>query len=402
MNDAMRHRRLDLTVAIILHGEPAHIARTINSVIAQEYALGKLTILCLDDGTSPHARSELDAQHVWIVDLPPGSSISTAKNLALSLSPHEFVFFLDDHMYLEPLGLNYAMAIFENAPQIAGVCGYYRSAIDSDWNLLRDIKRHSIYGKSLARRPITLRDFTTFSTGIGIVRKSVFSDLAFPENDFPPNFGGEDVPALLTLLNKGYEFVYVPNLVGLHEHNLTFREFVTKLDVEVRGRFSVFYWASGSPDLVVPYLHGFLNVPIFFYVAAVFSTVCLLLGYPWFLLAPVAMLAVEVVGSFRCLFTPVQYSLRQRLLASCYVLASDLLTPLCWAQYLVSNYKRPYSRAGWSRNISMLRLFLGWELIKLGLYKTRTPHTNMSNRNRARSRLPNSNGMEDVVNDRTH
>jgi glycosyltransferase involved in cell wall biosynthesis len=335
-------------------------------VLSQKFTFGVIRILCLDDGTSPRASSILQNMPVRVVELRPGASISHAKNVALRLAVDEFVFFLDDHITLQPGGIEAAMVAFRADPELAGVCGFYRSARTSDWNTLRDIKRHSIYGKSTHARQITLDHFTTFSTGIGIVRRSVFLRLGFPEADFPADFGGEDAPALLEALNGGLRFAYEPRLSGYHEHDLSLAQFLRKVEIEVRGRYSVFYWASGRPELRVPYLHGFLNCPLFLYFSLCLAPATLAWS-GWTLLVPSALLALEAARSLRCLMTPVPYRLRHRCLAALYVLTSDLLTPLCGIQYLVSSYKRPYDRLGFRRAATMLKMFLGWELIKIGL-----------------------------------
>jgi cellulose synthase/poly-beta-1,6-N-acetylglucosamine synthase-like glycosyltransferase len=370
---------LNVTVAIILHGDPPDIQRTISSVRSQDYALGRVSILCLDDGTSPTARTVLDELGVWTVDLPSHSSISTAKNKVLELSSDEFVFFLDDHIYLEPGGLHAGMEAFLEQPDLAGVCGYYRSPKTTDWNTLRDIKRHSIYGKSTERRLITLDAFTTFSTGIGIVRKSIFERLDFPEETFPPDYGGEDIPALLTALNQGHCFAYVPDLVGWHEHNLNFTEFLHKIEIEVRGRFSVFYWASGANGFEIPYLHGFLNFPIFLSVSLFLACVASWFGWTGLFVAPALFMAVEVLHSLRCFSTPIDYPFRDRVLAACYVLASDLLTPVCALQYTLSDYKRPYARLGLRRAFALTMIFLHWEFAKLGFPRRRVSTVSSAN-----------------------
>jgi len=361
----------NLTVAVILHGEPPHIRQVIDSILAQEYTHGKITILCLDDRTSPQARQLLEAMNIRIVDLPQACSISVAKNTALRLAHDEFVLFLDDHLCLEQGSVEAAMNAFRDNPRLAGVCGFYRSASDTDWNILRDIKRHSIYGKGEKPRRITLEEFTTFSTGIGVVRRSVWGTLGFPEDIFPPDFGGEDTPALIEALNRGYEFAFVPSLRGLHNHELGFSDFLKKIEIEVRGRYSIFYWATGNPQLVVPYLHGFLNFPLLLFLCIPVGLVSALLWQPWLLLVPAALLAHECALSLRCLSTPVYYRFRDRLLAAFYVLTSDLLTPLCGLQYLVSAYRRPFRCLQLRRLLRMLLIFLKWELTKLGFYRVR-------------------------------
>ena len=358
---------LDVTVALLLHGDPPQIREVVQAILSQEFARGAISILCLDDGTSPRAAATLKQLPVRVVRVPPDSSISHAKNVALRLATDEFVFFLDDHLTLEPGGIAAAMDVFQKDPELAGVCGFYRSAKTSDWNILRDIKRHSIYGKATRPRTITLEEFTTFSTGIGIVRRSVFLHLGFPEDDFPPDFGGEDTPALVEALNRGLRFAYEPKLSGLHEHNLTSIQFLRKIEIEVRGRFSVFYWASGRPELRVPYLHGYLNFPLFLYVALLVFVPASVAWGAWALLVPCGFLALEVFHSLRCLSTSISYPLRLRLLATLYVLGSDLLTPLCGIQYLVSSYRRPYASLGLRRGLAMIRMFAAWELSKAAL-----------------------------------
>ncbi len=364
--------RQDLTVAIIQHLAPPHIRRIIESVRAQQYADGKITILCLDDGTSPQARQALEAMGVPIADLPQACNISVAKNAALRLAQDAFVLLLDDHMYLEPGGLAAAMEPFRGNPRLAGVCGFYRSAKTTDWNLLRDIKRHSLYRKADKPRLITLEDFTTFSTGIGILRRSVFMSLQFPEDTFPPDFGGEDTPGLIAALNRGYEFAFVPALRGSHDHGLTFPQFLRKIETEVRGRYSVFYWAAGNPQLVVPYVQGFLSFPLLLFLSIPVGILGSLLWHPVLLLVPAVLLAHECILSLGCLLTSIPYRLRDRLRAACYVLMSDLMTPLCGLQYLVSAYKRPYRRLELWRFLGMLSLFIKWESTKFGFRRPRT------------------------------
>ena len=359
----------DVTVALILHGDCPKIRTVVQSILAQHYSKGVVDILCLDDGTSPHALSALGDLPVRIVELKPRSSISHAKNLALRLATAEFVFFLDDHITLEPGGIAAAMDTFRSDPEIAGVCGFYKCATTSDWNTLRDIKRHSIYGKSTQPRSITLDEFTTFSTGIGIVRRSIFLRFGFPEGDFPPDFGGEDTPALIEALNEGLRFAYEPQLCGRHEHNLSFVQLLRKIEIEVRGRYSLFYWAAGRPNLRVPYLHGFLNCPVLLYVVLGLCFPAVIFFGPGVLVFPLLLLALELAHSLRCLVTPVPYPPKLKLLAALYVLSSDLLTPLCGIQYLFSSYKRPWARLGIRRALNMGRIFAFWEISKVGLWR---------------------------------
>ena len=363
MKTSSRSDPQGITVAIILHGDPPQIRQVIADVQSHQTAARPITVLCLDDGSSPRARQLLDAMGTWIIDLPKGASIAQAKNEALRRSRDELVFFLDDHIRLEPGGIAAAVEMLEGDSRLAGVCGFYHTRDETDWNVLRDIKRQTIYGKAAAPRLITLDNFTTFSTGIAIVRRSAFADFLFPEAEFPSHFGGEDVPAMLYLLNRGWHLGYHPALEGVHEHNLTRRSFLQKVEVEVRGRYSVFVWAVRNPDLTVPYLHGFLHVPILFGLCLALAPILSMFVSQWFLVLPAMLFGNECRLCLRCLRTALPYRQGTKWLAAAYVLGSDLLTLLCGMQYLVSGYKRPFQWKGRDA-LRMACLFLRWEFAK--------------------------------------
>jgi hypothetical protein len=130
----------------------------------------------------------------------------------------------------------------------------------------------------------------------------------------------------------------------------------------------VFYWASGAGSIEVPYLHGFLNFPMFLYGAFFLAIIASFFGWTRLFFLPALFLTVEIAYSLRCLRSAIDYTLPRRIIASCYVLASDLLTPLCALQYLISGYKRPYSRLGIRRAWALVLIFLHWELSKIGLH----------------------------------
>jgi cellulose synthase/poly-beta-1,6-N-acetylglucosamine synthase-like glycosyltransferase len=352
-----------VTVFIILHGDPPSINRTLASLQNQTYWPEKITIVCLDDGTSPAALALLEKQGVQVVRLPDGCNISYAKNYAMHNCTNDLVFFLDDRMILRDDAIEQIMKALQRMPFIAGVCGHYECAESSDLNTLRDIKRETLYGKNCHERLITLDDFTTFSTGIAVMRRSLVGHFQYPEDFFPNNFGGEDVPMLIAALNQGLQFAYVPAVRATHEHNLSWRDFVRKTETEVRGRFSLLYWASNHPNYTVPYLYGFLSLPYFFCWSLLLAMV---MGFFWPLLwvLPVITLGWELRLSLSCLRPGTGVGWRNRAASAAFVFISDILSLLCAAQYAVSDYKRPYKRLTWRQRLRIHSIFLRWELKK--------------------------------------
>jgi len=357
-----------VSAVLIIHGEPRLIRRTIASLQEQTYGRDRIRIICLDDGTSPNALAflrTLDSE-VILHELHSGSSISNAKNIGLRLSPDNLVLFLDDHIVLDNHSIEVGVRRLLLCPDLAGVCGHYASTSDQDYNVLRDIKRETLYGKNSTERLIALRNFTTFSTGIAIVRKNVFASLGFPEAEFPPGFGGEDLPTVLMALNKGYTFMYVPELRGTHDHNLNLVDFARKVEIEVRGRFSVLYWATNHPEMRLPYLHGFLSFPYFLTLCTILA-LPLSIFSPWWALLPLLPFSVEVALSLKCFKSPVRRPLRKKVAASVFVLCSELLTIVCAVQYLLSAYKRPFGQLSMRQLLAMNSTLLSWELVKYRL-----------------------------------
>jgi len=357
-----------ITIVLILHGEPPRILETIYSILNQNYIRSKMHIMCVDDGSSPRARDLLIKRGLKIYDLPKNCNISYAKNFALKESKDNLIFYLDDHIVLGQGSIKETMRIFKKYPDIAGVCGYYESANFKDYNILRDIKRQTIYGKNNKERFITLKNFTTFSTGIAAVRKDIFTKLDFPEKVFPNDFGGEDVPALITALNQGKRFYYAPGIRGVHEHNLGLRDFIKKMEIEIRGRFSLLYWASNNPNFRIPYLHGFLNFPYFFIISLLLA-----LGLAFvnknFLWIPLLPLSYEIILGLQCFMAPKSIPQKYKLMAFFFVILSDFLSIICLLQYLVSSYKRPYKKLGIRRFLNINRIFWRWELQKYHFIK---------------------------------
>lgn len=365
-------RRDAITVAIILHGDPPQFGEVIANVVRQETVAMPISLLCIDDGTSPRARACLQGMRVTLIEVPRRTSIAQAKNLALRTCRDELLLFLDDHIRLIPGSIAPAVAMLRDNPRLAGVCGFYHTRDESDWNVLRDIKRQTIYGKGRSPRLISLEKFTTFSTGIALLRRCALENFAFPENEFPPDFGGEDLPAMIHLLNSGWQLAYHPALEGIHEHGLNGITFLQKIEIEVRGRYSVFIWAVRNKHLTVPYLHGFLHVPVLLVLSLVTGAILAKTVSMWFLAVPVLLLLNECRLCLPCLIPPHQYRLRVRLLAAAYVIGSDLLTVICGIQYLVSSFRRPF-RATAAETLQMLLLFLRWEFSKFAFPRVAIP-----------------------------
>jgi len=356
-----------LTVALIIHGDPPLIKDTLCSILSEQNDGIEIDILAIDDGSSPNAIPILKKYGAKI-HTSIGSSISYAKNFAINNSTSDIVFFVDDHMILKKGWLIGIVESFRENKNLTGVCGYYSSNFN-DANILRDIKRELIYNKNKKCRNISMEEFTTFSTGLCAFHRQKLCGEDFHEELFPPDFGGEDFPTNYRLLERANKFYYTPSIEATHHHNLNWLSFLKKIEIEVRGRFSIYYWATANNKIALPHLQGFLNFPLLALICLLIFPICFIVKS---FKIPAALLFlsffVEVWHTLPVLAQDKSKYIKPKylhFLTILYILASDYLSVICFIQYIFSTYKRPFKQLSYSQVVKFLRIFIEWEKHKI-------------------------------------
>lgn len=164
----------------------------------------------------------------------------------------------------------------------------------SDFNAIRDIRRRTIYDKSVTDRRISVETFYPFSITIGAIRKRLFKKNTFPEH-FRKN-GAEDVLLQILHLHDRHIFYYTPSITGLHDHNLTPGDLLRKFFIELNGTKELFLDITGK-RLRIPYQFGFLSCPVFLFLS-VLLTIFFRPAAP----LAVALFFVELMLAARCFF----------------------------------------------------------------------------------------------------
>ena len=203
--------------------------------------------------------------------------IGRSRNKGIRESRGEYVVIIDSDIEITQINFDSIEKHFNNTKLVA-ISGYYASKSNStDWNTALDIRRKYVFGKDDLERISTISDYTTFSGGFCILRRSVVKNLKFREEN---GFSGEDLIFQIQLLNKGFNTLYLPTFKGIHHHKRSGKSIYKKAISEANGA----YWMAiecKSLDLSIPYYEYAINFPFFLILALIspnfFVSIALLL-----------------------------------------------------------------------------------------------------------------------------
>jgi glycosyltransferase involved in cell wall biosynthesis len=344
---------MHFSVIIPMYNCQDTILRVVSSVQNQDYPREDFEIICIDDKSTDNTLSIIQkVNSVRLVALPKNGGNGPAKNIGVQMARGNILFFVDDHMYLPPDDLRILGEVFSTHRHISGICGSYTSFRKTDENIVRDIRRRTIYRKDMVAREISIRQFYPFSIAIGAMRKSLFLKNQFSEN-FHKN-GAEDVLLQILHLHDAQTFYYEPRIKGLHDHNLDIQGIMRKLFVEINGTEELIYDLS-QKNLKIPYQYGFLSFPLAFVLSV------LLIGFHRIFIPVSFMLfVVEVLLASQCLQdnkSPFYF----RLKAVLYVLSGEIVKGFYLPLYFL---KRRHFK--WKVALRSIRQIIIWEISKYG------------------------------------
>lgn len=233
------------------------IAKVLLAIEKQNFSRKDFEILCVDDKSTDNTEKIVKKfKNITYVKLPQNGGNGKAKNTGVQVAKGKILFFVDDHMLLDKNALLVASDLFKKYPDISGICGCYQSLKNTDGNIFRDIRRRTLYRKNDTTKEISSSSFYTLSIGIGAFKKELFQKTLFPE-DFGQN-SAEDIYWEILQLNQGKKFLYVPQLIGVHDHNLDYTNIIKKLIIEIQGTGDLVYKLLSNKQRI-PYLYSFLS-----------------------------------------------------------------------------------------------------------------------------------------------
>ncbi|PIT95907.1 hypothetical protein COT94_03270 [Candidatus Falkowbacteria bacterium CG10_big_fil_rev_8_21_14_0_10_37_14] len=345
---------MKISILIPMHNEAQKIRKTLQCLLSQDYPTEDVQYVIIDDNSTDNSVDIVKLLGINPILSNKQSWASNARNLGLLHCTGDVVLFLDAHLYLEDRNsFKIIRKTFQNNPTIGGICGKYTSATNTDWNLVRDIRRDAIFEKT-SMRLISLRKFTTLSMAISAIRRELLDQVHFPDG-FYDSFG-EDTTFQLQAHHKKWDFLFTPELFGIHDSPQTASTILKKIVYELRGTANVLLYCKRE-KMEIPYLHFFLSYPLGRVLSIIIMIIDFKIGLGLFILCQ----ALEIT-KIRKIFDT-KYPLLMRIRAAWYSWLKELIGGIYVPWYII---KRSYNDPVLICSIS--QGLLKWEKEKMFSY----------------------------------
>jgi len=288
--------KLSISIIILTHNCEDVITDNLKSLISQKFPANYEVILIDDhskDQTVVKVKEFITGKNRFkLVQQNINRGNGYCKNLGLKLAKGEIVFFLDDHLYLRDKTTILKMYDYlgQNS-NIIGVCGNYISATTKDYNICRDIRRFMVYNKNKENIIMSKKNFMPFSIVISALNKKNIKKSAgsiFPE-DFKKN-AAEDIFFQLKQHELGGEFAYVSHVIGIHSHNLNFKNLLIKSKRELSGFSYIVEKKINNDYFKTIYFPYFFSFPLLIWLSLFVN-----LFMPWMVIFTVLLLIPEFI-----------------------------------------------------------------------------------------------------------
>jgi glycosyltransferase involved in cell wall biosynthesis len=344
-----------ISVIITMHNNERTVEKTIKSLLLQNYPRHLFEIICIDNGSTDNSLNVAQILGADLIVKQRRENLLSTRINGASRSSGEIIFFIDGDIYLRSKNsFKIILSHFEKNPKLAGVCGNYKSAYKNrDGNICRDIRRQTLYKKNDQKFLITLQNFTTFSGGFGALRRSIFEELKINTEIFY-NCAAEDLFVEILALQRGYVFLYDPEIKGIHDHRLSLIETLKKMIYEVRGKANILIALieREEKEIYIPFLRGCFSYPLTFLI----SLILLLLSFHFWPFLFFSFLS-EIIPVLRCLSSK-NTSLNNKILAVGYCFFQNLISIFYLPYYLIKNKKKRWKMGEIDQ---LIKNILRWE-----------------------------------------
>ncbi len=218
-------KRSSLAVVIPAYNASSELHQCLSAI--QAGTVQPDEIIVVDDGSTDDTRQVAVEFGATILSTGGRCGPAFARNLGAAKAVSDIVFFLDADVCAHPTCLEKCLANFEN-PDVHAVIGSYDSAPACQQFLsqYRNLMHHYVH-------QISSRQATTFWSGCGAVRRSVFLKMrGFDASYIRPAI--EDIELGYRLHNAGYNIVLDAEMMVKHLKTWTLQNMV-KTDVFDRG-----------------------------------------------------------------------------------------------------------------------------------------------------------------------
>ena len=139
---------MKISVLITMRNEASKIKKTIKHIKMQHYSRSEYEIVAIDDGSTDSSVEIARKYGARVINLKKNVWSSEARRFGVNQCRGKIIVFLDAHLYLtNPESFQIIDKILSQNPELGGICGFYKTVDNSDWNQLRDIRREVIFHK---------------------------------------------------------------------------------------------------------------------------------------------------------------------------------------------------------------------------------------------------------------
>lgn len=335
-----------VTIVIPAYNAADSVERLLTSLENQDYPKEALETLVINDASRDDTAEKIEnfknksSLEIVLLKNITNKGNGPAKNDGIKAASGDILFFLDDHCWIPSRTFITDTVAYLKSSEAIGVCGAYRVSNDSDWNIVRDIRRNHFYNKATETK-ITLKNFTTFSIVVSAFKRKEINQYSFPINF--GQHGAEDTLLQLRLLHDGKQLNYNPKFFVYHDHALSLRGLRKKIFVEINGLGDLLI-ATHKEQMDVPFTKFFLD----YSVLPLFSVIIFSL---WPLLVWVMMRMTQIVLKTVSLKREKPTSVIKTIT---YLFISDAIKSI-WLPIYIARKKPPITFVTWST-----KLYIKW------------------------------------------
>ena len=225
-DDASVAERPAISVVIPVRNDPRNLELCLQALDASEYP--DYEIIVVDDASDDSTPEVAQRHDVQLLRSESRAGPAAARNRGARVARHPFLFFVDADVCVRPETLGLVAAKFIDDPNVDAFCGSYdaRPGAPGFHSQSRNLMHHWVHqaGKE---------DASTFWSGCGAIRSSVFLDLGGFDTSYD-SASVEDIELGGRLRGAGYRVELVKSLQVKHMKRWTLGLMI-RTDVRNRG-----------------------------------------------------------------------------------------------------------------------------------------------------------------------
>jgi glycosyltransferase involved in cell wall biosynthesis len=234
-------RSVDISVVIPTYNNRDVLARTLASVLAQEFRPDRYEVIVLDDGSTDgtdEMMRTIAGPAPIVYRRQENRGRAAARNAGSRLAQGRTILYLDSDIIAQPDLLSRHHARHAASPAPIGVQG--RTLVHPRSKTTAYMKTKELLPDLTVRRRTNLSPYHVITRNLSIRAEDLWAVGGFDESF--PGYGWEDIELGLRLQSRGVRFVYEPDALGYHDEVETLER--TREKLRQAGEGAVYFWTK--------------------------------------------------------------------------------------------------------------------------------------------------------------